>query len=191
LAREIGASHVQPLQPTLLVAVTGRLLVHIGQCDSCTVQEILRKHNEPKRAATSEIVPPASLWHAMQQRERPSSSSSDEAEQGTPAAPSAWLEDGTGGLFDSGHAPARAASWQLTQAQSRAIHVPTEERRRQIVVLEAPDDEEDASSSEDGRATGAAAEEAAGKRRRSPGLVPEGSEPSSSMISNLMSTMRR
>ena len=99
------------------------------------VQELLRKHNEPKRAATSEEAPPASLWHAMQQRQRPSSSSSEEAEQGTPARDSAWREDGPGDLFDSGYAPGRAATWQLTQpAAATSLHVPVEEQTTQANV---------------------------------------------------------
>ncbi len=154
-------------------------------------QELLRKHNEPKRAATSEEAPPASLWHAMQQRQRPSSSSSEEAEQGTPARDGAWREDGTGDLFDSGPAPGRAAAWQLTQpAAAVSLHIPVEEQTRQATM---PGEQLNGGDPliRDGAAAGPAAVAAASRSRKTPGLVPEGSETSNSMMGSFMHTVRR
>ena len=153
---------------------------------------MLRKHNEPKRAATSEDAPPASLWHAMQQRQRPSSSSSEEAEQGSSAGHNnnAWLENGTGDLFDTGYGPGRAAGWHVAQPTAETLHATAEEQRRQATVLDAQVDEGDTMVG-DVAAAGLAASSAAGKSRKGPGIMSEGSETSSSMMGNLMNTMRR
>lgn len=150
-------------------------------------QEILRRHNEPSRTAAGEDAPPASLWHAMQQRQqRASSSDSEQGEQGVPAKPSTWLEDGAGSLFDSGSAPFRSAPWQQAHvADVAAVHSPLAQPERQTLAQKLHRGQEDAGAS------GGAEEALAGKQRHSPGLGPERSEPSNSMMGNLMNTMRR
>ena len=149
-------------------------------------QEILRRHNEPSRTAAGEDAPPVSLWHAMQQRQQHASSSdNEEGEQGLPAGRSTWLEDGTGSLFDSGSDPIRSAPWQQAQADVAAVHSPLAQPERQRLAQKLHRGQEDAGAS------GGAEEAIAGKQRQHPGLGPERSEPSNSMMGNLMNTMRR
>ena len=118
------------------------------------------------------------------------SSSSEEAEQGTPVGHIAWRESGTGDLFDSGYAPGRAATWHVAQPTAATLHGPSEEQRRQTAVLEEQAVEGNPVVG-DVATAGLAAASAAGRSRKGPGLVPEGSETSSSMMGNLMNTMRR
>ena len=149
-------------------------------------QEILRRHNGPSRTAAGEDAPPASLWHAMQQRQqRASSSDSEQGEQGMPAGPSTWLEDGAGSLFDSGSVPVRSAPWQQARVDLAAVHSPLAQPERRRLAQKLHRGQEDAGAS------GGAEETLAGKQRHSPGLEPERSEPSNSMMGNLMNTMRR
>ncbi len=150
------------------------------------VQEILRRHNEPSRAVTGENAAPASLWHAMQQRQqRPSSSDSNEGEQGVPVGPSGWLEDGSGSLFESGSAPVRPAPWQQARADVVAVHSPLAQPGRQDFAQNFH------GGPEEGGAFSGAGEALAGKQRHSPGLGTECSEPSNSMMGSLVNTVRR
>ena len=179
-----------PLRPHMAIQCATRNREKVLCEGLCVVQEVLRKHNEPKRDTAREDAPPASLWHAMQQRQRPSSSSSEEAEQGTPASHSAWRDDSTGDLFDSGYAPGRAATWHVSEPAATALHAPVQEQTQQAAVLGERKYEGDAMG-EDVPAAGPIAANAASRSRRTIGLVPEGSETSNSMMGNLMNTMRR
>ena len=158
----------------------------------CPAQEILRRLNEPRRAASGAEAPPASLWHAMQQREAPGSSSSEEGEQGAPQGSSAWLEDGAGGLFEPSHTPARAPWRQLPPPQITDVHAPAIIPGRHRAVQEEHDgvDDEEAGG-EDSTEAGYSADASSSIPRHSGRPGPERSELSNSMMGNLMNTMRR
>ena len=170
------------------------ILMKLSSMIASAVQEILRKHNDPRRVAPPTEAGPASLWHAMQQREDPGSDGSEESEQAMPLGQEPWLEDGSGGLFSSGHAPTRSPAWQHAQPDTAHIHNPRDSPGRQ-----ASQQEEEYGEGELGRqdatelgvAEEAAAAVAAGKLNSSPVTGAEHSEPSNSMMGNLMSTMRR
>ena len=157
-------------------------------------QEILRKHNDPRRAASPAEAGPASLWHAMQQREDPGSDGSEGSEQATPLGQEPWLEDGSGGLFSSGHAPTRLPAWQHTQLGTAHVHNPRDGPGRQASQQEEESGEEvvgQQDTIELGVTEEAAAAGDAGRLKSSPVTGPDRSEPSNSMMGNLMSTMRR
>ena len=158
------------------------------------VQEILRKHNDPRRAAAHTEAGPASLWHAMQQREDTGSDGSDDSEQATPLGQEPWLENASGGLFSSGHAPTRSPAWQHPQPDTAHMHSPRNGPSRQATQQEEESGEEvmgRQDATERGVTEEAAAAGAAGRLKSSPMTGPEHSEPSNSMMGNLMSTMRR
>ena len=67
----------------------------------------------------------------MQQREDPGSDGSEGSEQATPLGQEPWLEDGSGGLFSSGHAPTRLPAWQHTQLGTAHVHNPRDGPGRQ------------------------------------------------------------
>ena len=157
-------------------------------------QEVLRKHNDPRRAASPKEAGPASLWHAMQQREDPGSDGSEDSEQAMPLGQESWLEAGTGGLFSSSHAPKRSLAWQHAQSDTAHMHTPRDSLGRQASQQEEESGEEVTErqdAPELGVAEVAAATGAAGRLKSSPVTGPDHSEPSNSMMGNLMSTMRR
>ena len=157
-------------------------------------QEILRKHNDPRRAASPTEAGPASLWHAMQQREDPGSDGSEGSEQATPLGQETWLEDDSGGLFSSGHAPTRALAWQHAQSDMAHMRNPRDGPGRQTSQQEEESGEKvegQQDATELAVTEEAAAAGPAGRLKSSSVTGPDHSEPSNSMMGNLMSTMRR
>lgn len=159
-----------------------------------TMQEILRKHNDPRRTALPTEAGPASLWHAMQQREDPGSDGSEGSEQATPLGQEPWLEDGSGGLFSSGHAPTSSPAWQHAQPDTAHVHNPRDGLGRQASQQQEVSGEDvvgQQDRTELAVTEAASAAGPAGRLKSSSVTGPDHSEPSNSMMGNLMSTMRR
>ncbi|CAK0752569.1 hypothetical protein CVIRNUC_002156 [Coccomyxa viridis] len=157
------------------------------------MQEILRKHNDPRRTALPTEAGPASLWHAMQQREDPGSDGSEGSEQATPLGQEPWLEDGSGGLFSSGHAPTSSPAWQHAQPDTAHVHNPRDGLGRQASQQQEVSGEDvvgQQDRTELAVTEAASAAGPAGRLKSSSVTGPDHSEPSNSMMGNLMSTMR-
>ncbi len=150
-----------------------------------TMQEILRKHNDPRRTALPTEAGPASLWHAMQQREDPGSDGSEGSEQATPLGQEPWLEDGSGGLFSSGHAPTSSPAWQHAQPDTAHVHNPRDGLGRQASQQQEVSGEDvvgQQDRTELAVTEAASAAGPAGRLKSSSVTGPDHSEPSNSMM---------